>query len=461
MPNIKYNVISYFNFPFFTIILYFLALIRFIKSECNKTHPILLPNGICTIKYCTKSEIANNDCIISNSIIKTQWLTNIIKIGDLNFRYVNLVTFSTGDMIVETTSYPKNITRKFFGLQPNGLPYFGETNHYSIDATEPAGKDRERYEAEVFIGIINEGENKDKEYLASIPKSNQYAELFDFSSNKMHQKLTTEIFGSEIGNYRGGIVNYKLVNNQYYVLAFKTTLSNTDTFVFKRFKIKGLGFGPKQGFEVDKTTQFTINVGTSISCFVSDSQIIICSYYLVNKYDYMYTTYCNFFAHNALDLHLQELNTTTYGSTTGACYPYTSSYYNDNPNSFTKCIHLKEDVGVFVYYNLIYYYINNNNNNYNNYYNNYYNISYPILMFKRFNKDTKKFEDYLPNIELLGLTGISLSNYYNYSNNYDNTNYGNNNGGWGYNNGGWGNNNYGSNWGSYGSYKVYTAKSRF
>ena len=44
-------------------------------------------------------------CFISNKTrIISQWLNNIICLGAENLRYINIATFSSGDMIVEATS---------------------------------------------------------------------------------------------------------------------------------------------------------------------------------------------------------------------------------------------------------------------------------------------------------------------------------------------------------------------
>ena len=118
---------------FFVIILCFYLLITPVKNECNRSIPILLEDGTCGLAYCSASDYESEKCIVSNEIIKTQWLTNIIRIGDKDFRYVNFATFSNGSMIIETTSFPGNKYRYFFGLQSNGLPFFKNSNHYSIE----------------------------------------------------------------------------------------------------------------------------------------------------------------------------------------------------------------------------------------------------------------------------------------------------------------------------------------
>ena len=60
-------------------------------------------------------------------------------------------------MIIETTSYPGNKYRYFFGLRSNGLPFFENSCHYSIEIKElPENEDRYSYEAEIFTAIIDD-----------------------------------------------------------------------------------------------------------------------------------------------------------------------------------------------------------------------------------------------------------------------------------------------------------------
>ena len=151
MKNEKYDAKKFLKLNFLIITLFFSLLITPIKNECNRTNPILLSNGSCALSYCSDEDYENKTCIISNEIIKTQWLSNIIKIGDKDFRYVNFASYSNGSMIVETTAHPGNKYRYFFGLKSNGLPFFDNSNHYSIEANDqPGNEDRYRFEAEIF-----------------------------------------------------------------------------------------------------------------------------------------------------------------------------------------------------------------------------------------------------------------------------------------------------------------------
>ena len=56
-------------------------------------------------------------------------ISNIIQLGGLNFRYNHFSLNSKGDMIIDTTAYPGNNERRFFGLKNNGRPYFFDENN--------------------------------------------------------------------------------------------------------------------------------------------------------------------------------------------------------------------------------------------------------------------------------------------------------------------------------------------
>ena len=190
MVKVKYAIKQLLKLNFFIISLYFYLLITPVKNECNISTPILKSDGTCVLDYCSDEDYEQEICIISNEIIKTQWLTNIIKIGDKDCRYVNFATYSNGSMIVETTAYPGNKYRYFYGLKSNGLPFFDNSYHYSIKAyNDPANdEDKYRYEAEISAVIINETQYLGQEYLVSIPKGSQNSELFIFDNGNTIKK---------------------------------------------------------------------------------------------------------------------------------------------------------------------------------------------------------------------------------------------------------------------------------
>ena len=182
-----------------------------ITEECGIDNPFL-KNGNC-IYSCTQSEFESKECEISNSIIKTQWITNIIPFGDKNFRYVKIANFSNNDMIAITTSESSN-KRMFYGLKENGHYYFNqnsnETPYYTFEID-----DATRNEAEFFVIKLNG--NNGKEYLISIANGDGYAELYDFE-DFFDKKKTSSIFSNLKSNAVNSFALSYTSSNKYYTL---------------------------------------------------------------------------------------------------------------------------------------------------------------------------------------------------------------------------------------------------
>ena len=100
-------------------LLFIFQIIKSIEPLCNITHPIL-KDEICDSIYCTPEQFNSLQCLINNPIIETQWLTNLIPISGLYFRYINPVLSKNGDLIIQTTKSTGSPERKFFGIKSNG-----------------------------------------------------------------------------------------------------------------------------------------------------------------------------------------------------------------------------------------------------------------------------------------------------------------------------------------------------
>ena len=327
-----------------------------ITQNCTRNLPIL-KNGICVLDFCTKNEFRNKTCVIDNQIVKTQWLNDIIWIGEENFRYVNIANNSNGDMIVETTSFPPSEKRLFYGISREGNPLFKDNNFFSsINVTEQAGNpDKGRYEGEIFF---YKSPNNNKEYLVSIGKNFQYVEAYNFNKNEVfYQKSSTSFFGKEITGLRGSAFNYEInengINNSYIIYGFIS---------YSNFYLKKILFSSNNQIKNESIYETSVG-GTSVSCFMTDSKNIICFYALKKSI-------LHYFYIIALNQELEEKESTSL------------DYHLDSDNYyFFKCIHLKEEIGVFILYglNIIF------NPNINN----------PIILIKTYVSTSKKFTNYL------------------------------------------------------------------
>ena len=321
--------------------LYLFQIIIPIFHGCEADKPFL--KGTSCIEYCSESELKEKKCIIDNNIINTQFLNNIIWIGDNNFRYVNIASYSKKDMIIETTSKPGSSKRMFFGIKKNGRGLFlkngNYTYYYSIEASKQTGNNGNiRFEGDIFTAIINGGDNNGKEYLVSIGNNNQYIELYDFDNDEIYQKSTYDFFKTNKTSIRGVAINYE--SNKEYLILYGYLSDDGSKLHLKKLKFTSLEITNSNSNP--KTTSITpINYvyGKSMSCFMTDSRNIACMYlYYLNSLK-------NFFLY--LDIFDENFNEITK-------FNFPNSYINEY--SFYKCLHLSEEAGLFAYF----YMLNNN-----------------------------------------------------------------------------------------------------
>ena len=322
-----------------------------INEECDRTTPILLKNGSCVLQYCTKEQYENEECIKNNQIIKTQWISNIIWIGEDDFRYINFANYSNGDMIIETSSCPGNSKRIFYGLKQNGEYFFEKdgqiTPFYSINVKEQLDNtNNSRYESENFI-IKLKVEGIQKEYLVSMGKSSQYCELYDFDLNDIYQKKSSEILGNQMISSRE-VANNLLIDNDNYII-FCSLLTSSDKYIFNVKKLKFDSNKIETGIIVEKEFNYEMQNSNSISystsCFITNAKYIICMMtyrecIITTKLWTTTTTYYPKFIIYAFDKDLNKLKEKSYDL---------KDFYQ---SSFSKCIHLRNNLGVFAYYDL-------------------------------------------------------------------------------------------------------------
>mgnify|MGYP003571295984 CR=1 FL=1 len=335
ISNRNFNNKRDFNLFILFICLFIFTLFKPIKTldKCSKENPIF-KNNECTLEYCTKEEYANSICKIENEIIQTQWLTSVIWVGEKNFRYINIATYSNGDLIVETTSNPGTPQRVFYGLKRNGQNFFNDsgifTPYYSTNVSEQDDNSGNvRYEAELFTAINKQDQ---KEYLISIPRYRQYMELFDFNNKTIYQaQAKNKILGSRMVSYKQSANNYTSDDNESYIIfsyaSDKDKSSNPVSFFVRKFQLTSLsdnGFKNISSFEKGKEGDYKI-ISNSVSCFMTVQKNIICFY--LSENDSLSRYYII-----ALDINFKNLSST-----------YIETSFS---------IHYKDEVGIFTFYNI-------------------------------------------------------------------------------------------------------------
>ena len=345
---------------------------RILMDDCPRERPIL-KGGICILDYCEKEEYNNGTCKINNTIVETQWFTNIISF-DINYKFINFATYSNGNMAVETTSYPPTSNRIHYGISKNGRTFLRNNKYQRLSYTYEPNIDR--YESETFIITIND-KNKN-EYLLSIGKGAQYVEIYDLNTNFLYPKfqdLAYNCLGFHRTNSRGFSFNYISQNKKYHIFG---AINNTDFYLIKLF-FNSSDFRNKP--PIIQTSNPIDGKGKSVSCFLSKSNYIIC--FLYHPKDVNENITLNYAHITAFDLDFNELE--------GKIDLPDASTLS---STFLKCTHFKEDIGVFVYYR---YYEDNSYENLTRII-----IPHPKILFLNYNKN--EFKEYASELILEELT---------------------------------------------------------
>ena len=265
-----------------------------IKSEeCEVDNPII-KDSECQMIYCTNSQYKDNTCIISNSIIKTQWLNNIILISESPSLYINQLINSNGDLIIMSNKYSSDTTnelyksRIFYGIKSNGRPLFysAENNNFVykkiLNLKEPLYK----LDFEVLNLIIN-----NKEYYLSFC-SEGFVELFDLDNDKIIYKKTSEFLGKSHYNQRFYLEKSSLENEFLYI--FSLEIQNNPYIYLKQIKINSVNLEDIEENESNLNTIEFNNKKDIISCSRSNKIYLFCLFRQKDHFYYNYKIIHNF-----------------------------------------------------------------------------------------------------------------------------------------------------------------------
>ena len=303
---------------------------------------------------------ATLSCQISvpNSVI-SQKLDNIICIGESGFAYSNFATFSNGSLIIESSKDSGTVEREFYGITKEGNPYFKD-NQYHMSLNADNGDFRK--EAENFVIRIN-NEQQD-EYLMSVGNKINI-ELYDLNQKKIISKSAVNLFLGNLDIMDSQIQTGFQFNDGTYNYLFYGYMTLDFDFYLKKLKFTSTDLS--QVSIGNNNVKINPSRGTVASCYITEQNNIVCLVMyqillVVNFYGYVYDINLNeqhklFFDYQAV-------------ATGGTSFPY-----------FLKCIHLKEEIGVFAFYRSE---ITMSKN--------------PIILFKIY--QNKKLNDYIPKVTL-------------------------------------------------------------
>ena len=317
---------------FFNSILLLLEIKYYLFSECDRTTPFLKNNNC--ISSCTTEELKTGICIIENEIIKTQWLNNIINIGQLNYLYINIESSENDNLYCLVSSFPTSNVRKIYILNKEGYGLFNKTNPFiNLIINDPNIKGR--YESEISaIKLFSDNDNK--EYLLSISKGSQFVELYDLYENNIFFNNVSSTFGQLRGVFTVVGPHLKLYSNEnkniylFGILGCEYGLNSTENY-FYLIKTKFTNLNISNNLPTTEIKKTKCSDSKIVSCFETRNNFIICFYHSPD-YEYIIIVYSNdLIEKTKLVIH------------------------NGNPEEgyedlFFKCIHFFDETGVFSYF---------------------------------------------------------------------------------------------------------------
>ena len=321
IKNISFNIIAILHF-------YMFKFISCELNECPRDTPIRIGEE-CLSTYCSKLNLEQGICSISNQIIKTQFLNNIILVGDKDFRFLKFMTSSNGELLLSISSCPKNKIRIYYGIDLNGLPIFKDSSGNNVYTIKKIIKRNdpsiERYESQAGLIKINGDSNNNKEYFINLGKSKTYIEIFDYIdyNNNLIEMAYNQTINVNIKSYFGSFFNIIESNINYNILAI---ISSDNKFLIMKLKFEYLSNGK---IKCTKITEKPFDAYDSriVTCY-NNENIIVCAYVsTTTKYKIIVL---DFSFNNKKNVELQIISQLS--------------------TSFHKLIHLKGEIGLFSYY---------------------------------------------------------------------------------------------------------------
>ena len=268
----------------------------------------------------------------SDSTTNTETLTSVIRysLNDSSTNYATVTTTPLGNLICSASYYGGPTIKYYYGLKPNGRPYFKKNGM----ETEYCSTDSDKARNEGFIsGIqLSDTSTDNKEYIFAIGNNDANIEVYDFSEETpvVYSKYGKTFFNSYYNSFKYGTIT-KLKNSSGNVYILSLIILHTDN--VKYVDILKLSFSSPDiasNHPIIQTQSYQSSNIYFSSCFEDDNYIIIC----------FYTTPSQVYTLAAFNYDLVYQNTYNH---------FVNTKYEDS--IFYKGIHFYGNVGAFLYYN--------------------------------------------------------------------------------------------------------------
>ena len=285
-------------------------------------------------------------------------INHIIKLSDDNFIYNHISINSKGDMVIDTSSSSSS-ERKFYGLKKDWSPFFGNSP-FSTMSVEQSSSGRSQGEAFFVKYISNNDYSNINECLAYIPQKNTInIEYYLLDINYIScLEYCCNIFDN-INSYRFSLLKIYPEND--------TNIEYVISYIYNnKFSISQGYFDSSHGKGYNQQSLYQVedSLGLMVSCYFTENKIYNCFYLSSKRYKLISFS---------VPISFSNYRTNTIGTVSVSNDDDDDDDDDENLNSykilFYKAIHVKEEIGAFIYFK-------------------YLSVKYPTVVFKKNNQLT-------------------------------------------------------------------------
>ena len=307
------------------IIFSILIAIIYALPNCSKRSPITMDGIRCGSGLCFKAQYEQGICIVANEIVKTQWITSVIYIA-IPHTYVFFQKKENGDLFLETLTR-SNYIRMLYELKQNEEALLVKNGEFI-----PCQTFNSDYQSEVEGNLYSIKIGED-EYPVYFGLNNFGIELYDLKEQKIYNYKNLRFFDGVLMNIRGSnlfLTNFTLNNENLYLFAYNSGKISSIKII--KFESKNLENDTSVIKEINSFyPNKNVTCVTPISCFITDSKMIICLY---TDEPYIYISAYD----ENLEYHAKKQIYEEYG-------------FIISSTDVFKCLHLTGETGVFLTFN--------------------------------------------------------------------------------------------------------------
>ena len=251
------------------------------EGKCPRSKPILVINDFCFDGYCSPEQFKDETCVISNSIIKDQWMNNIQRFGNGNTNFISLDYGFYGELFLFGQRRENSINQNnIYGVDKYGEPFFyNATNdkyyyYHNID-----------FPNDIFLEKVRFVRNyeSDNIYLLSTQKKNEmYAVDYEADKNYIYKFDYTSYSTNDIIALKQKSEEFVT----YFIYCKDDTLKECYPFL-RKFKIET----DKHEIKIIKEYKddISINPESNFICNLNYDNYIQCIYSKINDNFHIYS----------------------------------------------------------------------------------------------------------------------------------------------------------------------------